>query len=374
MKIDSKSLAVALVILVLGFAAGSMYAAQEMNQRLESLEQEVDELESGNTVTINSSGSDLPALFDKVDQSVVSIQSYGTETSQGSQGTGFVYNSSGYIVTNQHVVEGASEIDVTLEDGTVKEATVVGTDVYSDLAVLEIEADGLQELEIGDNSNVRVGQTAVAIGNPFRLSSSMTAGIISQKERLLQVEDGFSIPNVLQTDAAINPGNSGGPLLNAEGEVVGVNTAIQSNTGTFSGVGFAIPANTVERVVPEIIEEGDYRHSWIGVRGRDLTPEMKKAMDLDVESGFMILSVVEESPAAEAGLEGTRDTEVVDGEEVPVGGDVVVAIDDEKVRGISDVLLYLARNTEPGDTVELTVIRDGERVDVPVTLSSRQSR
>lgn len=211
----------------------------------------------------------------------------------------------------------------------------------------------------------------VAIGNPFGLSGSMTAGIVSQKNRLLRTEGRFSIPNVLQTDAAINPGNSGGPLLNMAGEVIGVNTAIQSESRTFSGVGFAISAETVERVVPRLINQGEYRHPWIGVSGLDVTPDISRAMGLNVTRGFLIVNVVEDSPAAAAGLEsGERQVEV-DGGTVTVGGDVVVAIDGEKVRKIDDILNYLATETSVGETVTLTVIRDGERVDVELILARR---
>lgn len=359
--------AAGLILVTLGFAAGSFLTFQQMDSRIDSLEQKVGE--SQDTIIVNSSRRDFTDLFSEVDDSVVSVRSYGTENSQGS---GFVYRSDGYVVTNEHVIEGASRIEVKLTDGRVKDAEVVGKDVYTDLAVLKIDANGLTPLKLANSSEVVRGQRAIAVGNPFGLSGSMTAGIISQKERLLQVEGGFSIPDVMQTDAAINPGNSGGPLMNSKGEVVGVNTAIQSNTGTFSGVGFAVPSNTVSRVVPELIENGEYKHSWIGVSGNDLTPAMREASNLETESGFMVLNVVEDSPADKAGLQGTRSTAVVDGREVPAGGDVVVGIGGQDVRGISDILVYLSQNTRPGDTVDLTVIRDGVRTTIPVELASRQ--
>lgn len=359
-----------LLLVAIGFAAGSFYTFQQMDQRIDSLEQEIDD-SSRNVVVINDTASDLTEIFSDVDDSVVSVRAYGNENSQGS---GFVYRSDGYIVTNQHVIEDASRVEVKLTDGQIKEAEVVGRDVYTDLAALKIDEKGLDPLELGNSSAVKRGQPAIAIGNPFGLSGSMTAGIISQKGRLLEVEDGFSIPNVIQTDAAINPGNSGGPLLNNRGEVVGVNTAIQSTSRTFSGVGFAVPSKTVKRVVPELIEDGEYRHSWIGVRGNDLTPAMKKATGIETESGFMILSVVEGSPADRAGLQGTRTSRVVDGREVPVGGDVVVAIEGKEVRGISDILVYLAKNTRPGDTVDITVVRNGERITIPMELAARENR
>jgi S1-C subfamily serine protease len=185
------------------------------------------------------------------------------------------------------------------------------------------------------------------------------------------VEGGFSIRNVLQTDASINPGNSGGPLLNREGEVVGVNTAIETNTGTFSGVGFAIPSDTVQRVVPTMIEQGEYEHPWIGVRGQDVRPEIAEAMNLNSSSGFLVLEVVEDSPANKSGLQPSTKEVEIDGDPALIGGDVIVGIDGKEVRGIEDILEHLALRTDVGDTVELEVIRDGERETVELTLESR---
>lgn len=373
MKPDSRLVSASVVFLFAGLILGGALTFQTMDSRLQNLEQRVDSLESsGNVVNLNySRTSSYTHLFDVTDQSVVSIRSYGEQNSQGS---GFVYDEDGYIVTNAHVVEGASRVEVNFLDGTTRTASIVGTDPYTDLAVLNVNKRNLQPLELADSSDVSVGQPAVAIGNPFGLRSSMTAGIISQKGRSLRTQGGFSTPNVLQTDAAINPGNSGGPLLNIQGEVVGVNTAIESRTGTFSGIGFAIPSNTVDRVVPSIIEDGDHSHSWIGVSGVDVSPGISEAMNLENTTGFLVVDVVPESPAEAAGLRAGETVEVINGREVLIGGDVIVKIDDEKVRGINDLLLYLARETSPGDTVEMTVIRDGERVEVPVTLGARSDQ
>jgi Trypsin-like serine proteases, typically periplasmic, contain C-terminal PDZ domain len=198
----------------------------------------------------------------------------------------------------------------------------------------------------------------------------MTSGIISQTGRLLPVEGDFSIPNVLQTDAAINPGNSGGPLLNSRGRVIGVNTAIESRTGTFSGVGFAIPSNTVRRVVPELIADGGFQHPWIGVSGLDLNPEISRRMDLNTTSGFLIVDIVDGGPA-DGSLESGERTEVIDGRRTRLGGDVVVAIEGQEVRGISDILTYLDSKTQVGESINVTVIRDGVRQKVPVLLERR---
>jgi len=226
---------------------------------------------------------------------------------------------------------------------------------------LKVNKRNLEPLDLADSSNVRVGQKAVAIGNPFGLRGSMTSGIISQKGRTLRTQGGFSTPNVLQTDAAINPGNSGGPLMNIQGEVIGVNTAIESNTGVFSGIGFAVPSSTVQRVVPELIDDGDYAHPWIGVSGIDLNQDIADEMGLENTTGFMIVEVVPGGPAEQAGLQAGDRNVTIDGADLTVGGDVITAINGQQIRGISDVLLYLARDAEVGGTVDITVVRDGEK-------------
>lgn len=326
----------------------------------------------GQQVVVEGNSSNvLPTIFRETKNSVVSVRSAsGTE---GSQGSGFFYDTQGHIVTNEHVVSGASRVFVTMLDGVQREAEIVGKDPHSDLAVLKVDPQGLdiQPLGLGDVDQVDVGEQTAAIGNPFGLSGTMTAGIVSQKDRLLRVEGQFSLPGVLQTDAAINPGNSGGPLLNMNGEVIGVNTAIQSRTGTFNGVGFAISADTVRRVVPQLIEEGEYRNPWIGVSGVDVDPSIRDEMGLDEASGFLIVDVTENSPADRAGLQGgDREVELM-GRPVTVGGDVIVGIDGQKVRAIDDILNYLMTETDVGDTITLTVVRDGEEMKTDLTLDRR---
>ncbi|MDY6768660.1 MAG: trypsin-like peptidase domain-containing protein [Candidatus Nanohaloarchaea archaeon] len=313
----------------------------------------------------------LPRIFDRTKNSVVSVRVEGSGS--GAQGSGFVYDRDGHIVTNEHVVDGAEEVEVEFLNGKQLQAEVVGTDAYTDLAVLRVDPSrvDLRPLPLGDTDNVRVGQRVAAIGGPFGLRNTMTAGIISQKDRLLRTEGRFSIPGVLQTDAAINPGNSGGPLLNMRGEVIGVNTAIQSQTRTFAGVGFAVSADAVKRVVPRLIEQGEYRHPWIGVSGVDVSPEISQAMGLDITHGFLVVDVVEDSPAARAGLEAGDREVSLNGRQVTVGGDVIVGIDDRPVRKIDDILNYLAKETSVGDTVTLDIIRDGERKEVELTLARR---
>lgn len=364
---EKNKLVAALLLVAVGAGVvSSTITYYSMNEKIGGLEKKVEGIQNQQqNIYVNDSGVAFESIFNRTGDSVVYIN---TENSQGS---GFVYSENGYIVTNQHVIEGNSQIDVSFTDGETRRAKIVGKDPYTDLAVLKVEKSGLKPLNFSNSEKVRVGQTAVAIGNPFGLESSMTQGIISQTGRSIRVEGGFSIRNVIQTDAAINPGNSGGPLLNREGEVIGVNTAIETQSGGFQGVGFAIPSNTVERVIPEIIEEGEYEHPWIGVRGRDVTPDIADEMDLDNSTGFLVLEVVEDSPAAEAGLQPSTRAVEVEGQKMLVGGDVIVGIDGRNVRGIEDVLEHLALRTNTGDEIKLKVIRDGEIEEVNLTLESR---
>jgi S1-C subfamily serine protease len=351
-----------LTVALVGVSGGLYFTFEQ----IQDLEESVNDLEGQKQVIYtNNTDRGYEAIYDRVSDSVVYIQN------TDSQGSGFVYSENGYIVTNHHVVENEEDIQVTFTDGETFNAEIVGGDPYTDLAVLKVDRVGLEPLKLGNTSDVNVGQTALAIGNPFGLESSITHGIISQKGRSITVEGGFSIRNVLQTDASINPGNSGGPLLNRKGEVVGVNTAIETNTGTFSGVGFAIPSSTVKRVIPEVIDEGEYEHPWIGVRGLDMTPERAEAMDLNESKGFLILEVVNGSPADEAGLQPSNDSVVIDGANLSIGGDVIVGIDDKEIRGIEDILEYLALRTDVGDTITLEVIRDGEIEEVELILGER---
>lgn len=315
-------------------------------------------------------------IFPVVEPSVVSInvaRRNGSVIPGAAQGSGIVYDTRGHIVTNAHVVNDASEIRVTFLNGKTFTARPVGQDIHTDLAVIKVDAPPaeLDPLAIGQSRNLSVGQPVLAVGNPFGLSGTMTKGIISQLGRRLDTAGGFSMPNMIQTDAAINPGNSGGPLINEQGEAIGINTAIESRTGTFSGIGLAIPAETVKRVVPALIEDGEYKHSWIGVRGNDVTPRIAEAMGLDEARGFLVVGVAENGPAADAGIQGSDDTVTIRGEQVEIGGDVIIGIDGEPVRQIDDILTYLARHTRPGDTITVTVIRDGTEEQVALTLAER---
>jgi len=291
-------------------------------------------------------------------------------------GSGFVIDREGHIVTNNHVAKAAPELLVTLANERTVPARLIGADPGSDLAVLKIDvpAEELTVVELGQSSTLQVGQRAIAIGNPFGLERTVTVGIISSLERTLpQDNSDFQLAEVIQTDAAINPGNSGGPLLDSQGRVIGVNTAIRSTTGANAGIGFAVPVDIVKRVVPELIAHGRYRHPWIGVRGRTITPEMVEAMDLPVETGVLIAQVEPGSPADKAGLRGGGRQVIVSGVPMLAGGDIVVALNDKPVKRFDDIINYLASSTSVGDVVTLTIVRDGRQRQIDVTLEERPS-
>ncbi len=291
-------------------------------------------------------------------------------------GSGFILDEEGHIITNSHVVAQAENIIVVFYDGFQAKAEVVGTDPDSDLAVLKVDelAEGAHPLPLADSDAVQPGDAAIAIGNPFGQQGSMTFGIVSAVGRVIpSLAEGFSIPQAIQTDAAINPGNSGGPLLNAAGEVIGVNAQIRSGgVQANSGVGFAIPSNIVRRVAPVLIEEGSYTWSWLGITGppTGVNLYIAQANDLESQQGAYIHQVIEDGPAAKAGLQGSTGTTEIDGIEWPVGGDVVVEADGEPIVDFADLLVSVAFK-RPGDTMDLTIIRDGERQQVTVELETR---
>lgn len=358
------------------------------------------------TVTIeeltNNNNYSLPELFKQVNQSVVQVSTTDENTAYqlGSRlGSGFVYDSDGYIITNYHVVNGGNELLVTFSDGSIYKGELIGSDPYSDLAVIKVNTvpqEKLKSLTIGNSSNLVIGQPVAAIGNPFGLSGSMSEGIISGLGRQLpssslppaepmpplfgrnQIPLGtssFSIPDIIQTDAAINPGNSGGPLLNMKGEVIGINSAIFSNTGVYAGVGFAIPSNTVKKVVTSLIETGTYDHPWLGIVGVDITPAIGKALNLSLANskGFLVTDVNANGPADKAGIQGgDRIAKINDtNREINLGGDIVIGVDGKTVRNIDDLLTYLEHKKTVGDQVTLKFIRDGQPLEKTLTLEKR---
>jgi S1-C subfamily serine protease len=336
---------------------------------------ENNEIQIKKPISSYSKNLSLIEIFEKSEPGVVrvNVQRANSVDGVGGIGSGFVFDKKGHIITNAHVVNDATKVVVTFLDGRSYNAKIIGVDEYTDIAVIKVNADLslLQPVLLGDSSNLKVGEQIAAIGNPFGLSGSLTSGIVSQLGRLLPSDAGYSIPDVIQTDAAINPGNSGGPLLNMMGGVVGINTAIQSTTGEFTGVGFAIPSQTVAKIVPTLIEKGEYKHPWIGVSGRDIDPDMAKVMKLKDAVGFLIVTVVDDSPASKAGLIGSEKTILVEGVNYPIGGDVILAVDGIDVRKIDDILIHLQRAKSIGDEMVLEILRDNRTTTITIILQER---
>lgn len=331
-------------------------------------------------VLSKNSGMSLADLFAKSDDGVVLVMVHTSNDTVGGRdlGSGIVYDLNGHIITNNHVVKNATKIIVTFHQGESYAATIVGTDPFADLAVIKVNADQsiLHPLTLGDSSKLRIGEPVAAIGSPFGLSGSVTSGIVSQVGRLLETPDtsSFSIPDVIQTDTAINPGNSGGPLLDMQGHVIGINTAIQSSTGEFSGIGFAIPSNTINKIVPSLIQNGHYKHPWIGISGISIDPYLSDVLGLPVSGGFMIQNVVIESPAGRAGLHGYTNTTMVDGTKYKVGGDIIIGIDNHQVQKLEDILNYLQEEKSVGDKVTLKILRNGHTSNFDLMLEERPNQ
>jgi 2-alkenal reductase len=330
------------------------------------------------------------AVYQKASPAVVYIENLAnvttgdnsTEALPESQGSGFVWDAAGHIITNNHVVEGADALQVTFNDGIVLPAKVVGRDPDSDLAVIKIDPTlvSLVPVEQGNINDVQVGQRAIAIGNPFGLVGSLTAGIVSAIGRSIESATGYNIPLSIQTDAAINPGNSGGPLLNERGQVIGVNFQIRSDVRANSGVGFAIPINIVQRVAPALIKDGSYKHAYLGVSGQTYSPAWAKALGFTTKDrGAYVITVRGDGPSGRSGLRGgEKATNIIIGMGMngpvylPGGGDLIISIDDQVVRTFDDVLVYLESFKSPGETVTLTTLRPGKgELKIAVTLGER---
>jgi S1-C subfamily serine protease len=342
---------------------------------------------SANLVPSSSSSStSLPDVFDKVENSVVQITSTRSNPNEviiingvpqtgrsTALGSGFVYDNQGHIITNYHVIAEATNADVTFTDGNTYSAKVIGKDPAADLAVLQIVDNFSEEkvmpLIIANSSNVRAGEQVAAIGNPFGLSGTITIGIVSQLGRLLPTPDtGFSIPNTIQTDAAINPGNSGGPLLNMQGQVIGMNTAIFSGTGVYSGIGFAIPSNTIAREISSLTKNGTYIHPWLGISGGKISPDLAKSNGLPANyKGVVVGSVQAGSPAQKAGIRGLTQDE----NGTTHIGDIITAIDGHPVRQIDDIINYIESDKNVGANIKLTINRQGNIIDLTAILQAR---
>ncbi len=338
----------------------------------------------------NTDSMSLPDLFTKVEKSVVQVTEQDNSNELGSRlGSGFVYDKDGHVITNYHVVVPGSnnndELQVSFLDGNVYSADLVGFDQFADLAVIKVKnitSDKLTPLPLANSTNLRIGETVVAIGNPFGLSGSMTVGIVSGLGRLLPSNENgenlgttssFSIPNIIQTDAAINPGNSGGPLIDTQGRAIGINTAIFSNTGVYSGVGFAIPSNTISKVAQSLIQTGSYRHPYIGIIGLSLTPDLAKQIGLTQTKGFLVTSITKGSPAEKADLRAGTTTKTLNGRDFDVGGDIILKIDNRDVTKIDDILAYLESQKHVGDKIHLTILRDNTIRELDLVLGERPS-
>ncbi len=322
------------------------------------------------------------AIYEKVADGVVNVTSIAVQMdfffnvfpTQGS-GSGSIIDTRGHILTNHHVVANAQKLEVTLADGSKWPAKLIGSDPDNDLAVIKIDAprEKLKVIPMGDSKNLRIGQKVLAIGNPFGFERTLTTGVISSLGRTIRSEVGTLIEDVIQTDAAINPGNSGGPLLNSDGEIIGINSAIISPTGGSVGIGFAIPVNTAKRVVPELISKGYVSYPWIGASIQSLIPEIAKFLKIKVERGAMIAEVVKGGPADKAGLKGGNQRVQVGNMIVIVGGDVVVKADQHDVKTHDELIRYI-REKKPGNAILLNVFRNGKFEEVKVTLGERPRR
>lgn len=341
-------------------------------------------------IAVNDAARSLQAQVEAVYQAaggaIVNITAQSTAydffmnaVPQEGTGSGFVYDEQGHILTNYHVIENADKILVTLADGSTLDATVVGQDPSNDLAVLQVNTDGhkLQAIPLADSGALQVGQFVVAIGNPFGLERTLTFGVISSLGRIIQSPDGRFIGQAIQTDAAINPGNSGGPLLDLQGRVIGVNSQIISPSRANAGIGFAIPVNTVKRVAPELIAHGRYRHPSLGVQFLELTPQRAQILNeagvKAPDRGLLILQAPAGSAAAKAGLRGGDHMVRLGQVRLPLGGDVLVAVNDHQIGSLQDLTVYLEMHTQVGDTIQATVLRDGQKVTMPLILQERQN-
>ena len=372
-----------LIIVLVTSVGGLAILYLNLNKEYSTLQSEIKELKF--TVDLVKSGSNRSGtpygltpqqLYDLVKPSVVKI-TVKIRTGNGlvpqAQGSGFIYSKDGFIVTNNHVVNGADAIEVTFPDGMISTANLVGADPYSDLAVIRVDQtlSNLQPLLMGNSSGLKVGDLVFAVGNPFGLSGSMTEGIVSQLDRTLNTEYGYLIVGVVQTDAAINPGNSGGPLLNAWGEVIGVNSAIASQSGDFSGVGFAVPSDLMVKVVSSLIRDGSYEHPWLGLAGADMTPAIAEAMRINYSRGLLVTSVAPGSPVLKGGIKAGNKIMIVDGQRLNIGGDVITGVDNVNVTKLEDLLVYVEYARKPHDLVTLKIDRNNEPMSVVVELENR---
>jgi putative serine protease PepD len=300
---------------------------------------------------------------------------FGMPQQQSSEatGSGFLIDNDGHILTNAHVVEGAKSVTVQLGDGSEQDAQVVGSDPSSDIALLKVDnTEGANPLPLGDSSKVEVGDPVIAIGNPFALDRTVTSGIVSALQRQIQAPNGFSISDVIQTDAAINPGNSGGPLINGAGEVIGINSQIESQSGGNEGVGFAVPIKTAADVVSQLENGGQVHQPYLGISGEDIDPQIAQALNLPVTQGVLVARVLSGGPADDAGIKGATGQATISGQTFPVGGDIITKVDGKTITGMDEVISAV-NGSKPGDEITLTIFSGGQQKDVTVKLGDRPS-
>ncbi len=386
------ALGVIAVVFIIGFSIGSFFVYGVLESETSDLENQINDLKynflkQGNSVknctdySYYFNESSLSSIYDDVKDSIVvisaiaSYQTFFDEIETEVQGSGFIYEFDGecIVITNKHVVSDVSDIVITFSNGNSYPGELMGSDAYSDLAVLSVEApsEELKPLEIDSSNSLKVGEPVIAVGNPRGLDNTMTTGIISQTGRTIKESDtgGFLIADVIQTDVAINPGNSGGPLLNYNGEVIGITTAIIQDS---EGLGFAIPSNTILKEIPDLVKNGSYNnHPYLGISGTDMSYSIAEAMDVDITYGWLVVNIAENSPADKADLHKGDEQVVINDKNVVVGGDIIIAIDGNKIVDGDALMSYLERHTQPGQLIILTVIRDNEQKDINVELGRR---
>jgi S1-C subfamily serine protease len=377
------------VVIIVSALAGGLLSYSVVSKRVNDLQNQVSTLQeqltdlqpTQNVTYIVGYNASLSELYEEIKESIVLIRGVVHTTFWGEtyysqvQGSGFVYNFNGNMVvlTNYHVVNNAVNISVTFINGNGYAATVLGSDPYADLAVLSTDAPQSEyvPLEIVSSSTLKVGDPVIAVGNPYGLTGSATTGIVSQLGRTITEETagGFPIADVVQMTASINPGNSGGPLLNYRGQVVGITTAILSDS---QGLGFAIPSNTILREIESLVNEGSYnRHPWLGAVGVDVTYEVSNVIDINVTYGWLIVDVVSGGPSDKAGLRGGSKQVLISGEQVAIGGDIIIEIDGTRITSIDNLSTYLEENTLPGQTINVKIVRGNQTMYLPVELGTR---
>jgi len=372
------------LLVVFGFVIGNHVLPSAASESITISQQAQAQTVSFTNLNLTEDEQVFASLYQQVAPSVVSInvvaRAPGASDFSNDQGFAFgsgscfVIDTQGHIVTNNHVVDGATSIEVNFFDGTIVRGEVIGLDPDADIALLKVDlpAEQLRPISFADSDQLVVGQSAIAIGSPFGEEWTLTTGIVSALNRTIQGLTNFSIGQVIQTDAAINPGNSGGPLLNLQGQVIGVNSQIVSQSRSSSGVGFAVPSNLVKRVVDELVSDGEVDYSYLGISGGEVSLALQTSLKLPNNLQGVVVGTVENgAPAAAAGLRNAGNETVIDGQNVPTNADIITAINGQRISGMPGLVAYLASNTRPGDTVNLTVWRDGGEVNLPVTLSAR---